>query len=294
MLHTKATAKLACCIALAVGSAAGAAQQTGTSAQRERGDLDKIRKVSTLIGAHVVNRANTTIADVRDLVLSPEGAVKYVVLGFGGVAGVGERFTAAPFDVMDVRCDDGKWGVNLEMAADEFKKAPTFRSDNYAELTDPNWIARIDQFFTPRSQSEHPDKASAREHKAVEHVLLASKIRGVKAKNNQDEELGKIEDLLLDKDGRAVFVILGRGGLVGIGENYIPIPWSKLALSKTQEGNSIIVRIDTTKGQLEKAPVVKGSDYATMLGSGFAKEVRHYFGVKEPEEESSGAERDKR
>ena len=182
MLDTKTRVKLACCIALAFGTAVVAAQQTGASAGRERGDLDKIRKVSTLIGTHVVNRAKMTVAEVRDLVVSPEGAVKFAVLGFGGVAGVGESYTAAPFDVMDIRQDDGKWSVNLEMPAEEFKKAPLIRSEDYGELTDPQWIARVDQFFTPRSESENKERpgdagSTTRDHRAVIHVILASKVR---------------------------------------------------------------------------------------------------------------------
>ena len=299
MLDTKTRVTLACCIALASGTTVLAAQQTGTSAGRERGDLDKIRKVSTLIGTHVVNRANTTVADVRDLVLSPEGDVKFAVLGFGGVAGVGESYTAAPFDVMDVRVDDGKWAVNLEMAAEEFKKAPTIRSEDYRELTDPQWIARIDHFFTPRSESENKERpgtagGATRDHRAVIHVILASKVRGAKPKNTENHELGKLEDLLLDRDDRVAFAILGRGGLIGIDENFIPVPWAKLSLSKAKESTAIAVSIDATKEQLEKAPIIKGDNYATLLARGFAKEVRHYFGVKEAEETGAEVEREKR
>ena len=233
MLDTKRTVKLVCCMVIALAAATSAAQQS-TTADRERGDLDKIRKVSTLLGTHVVNRSNTTIAELRDLVFSPEGAVKYAILGFGGVAGVGETYTAAPFDVMEVRSDDGKWAVNLEMAAEDIKRAPAIKTDNYAELRNDQWIARVDQFFSPRSESDNKEKPRAdtatREHRAVEHVILASKLRGAKPKNAKDEELGKIEDLLLDRQDKVVFVVLGRGGVLGIGENYIPVPWSKLSL----------------------------------------------------------------
>jgi hypothetical protein len=195
---------------------------------------------------------------------------------------------------MDVRLAGEKWTVNLETAAEDLKKAPVIRSENYSELTDPNWIARVDEFFSPRSESERKDKkeagADTRGHRAVEHVILASKVRGDKPKNAQNEELGKLEDVLLDRRSHVAFVVLGRGGLVGIGESYIPVSWSKLSLRKAQEGNTITVTIDATKEQLEKAPVVKGDNYATLLARGFAKEVRHYFGVKEPEEPANGAE----
>jgi hypothetical protein len=229
------------------------------------------------------------------LALSPEGVVKFVVLGHGGVAGVGQTYTAAPFDALDVRLDEAKWAVYLEMATDDLKKAPTITSEDYRELTDQQWVARADQFFTARNKSANKPKtgdgSAARECQAVEHVILASKLCGAKPKNTQNEELGKIEDLLLDRSYRVAFVILGRGGVVGIGESYVPVPWSKLSLSKSKENNEILVTLDATKGHLEKAPVVKGDDYATLLGRGFADEVRRYFGVTERGEAVSGAER---
>lgn len=288
MLDTKKSIGLACCIALALGIASAGAQQSGSSAGKERGDLDRIRKTSTLIGTHVLNRANTTIADIRDLVLSPEGDIQYAILGVGGVAGVGETYLAAPFDVLDVGLDEGKWVVNLEMQPEDLKKAPTLKSDNYNELTDEQWIKSVDQFFSSRTESEAKSAArgdsGAREHRAVKHVLLASKVRGVKPRNKQDESLGKVEDLLFDQHKRVVFVVLGRGGVLGLGENYVPVPWSVLTIRKATDTNDISVMIDATKSQLEKAPVIKGSDYSTLLGRGFADEVRRYFGVTERSE----------
>jgi len=235
MLDTKTTLKLACYMALALGTAALAAQQRSIPTPGERGDLDEIRKVSTLIGTHVMDRSNTKIADLRDLVLSPEGSVLYAILGRGGVAGVGETYTAAPFDALEIRPADGKWSVNFDMTAEDLKKAPTIRSENYRELTDPQWIARVNQFFHPRGaskeRSERTTGEAQGESRAVESVLLATKIRAAKLSNAQDENLGKVEDLLLDRVHRVAFAIVGRGGVLGVGENSIPIPWSKLSLA---------------------------------------------------------------
>jgi len=296
MLNTKTTVKLACCMVLALGTAATAAQQRSAATAGERGDLDEIRKVSTLIGTNVVNRANTKIADIRDLVLSPEGTVLYAILGFGGVAGVGETYTAVPFDLPEVRHVDGKWAVNLDLTTDDLKKAPTIQSENYRELTDPQWVARVNQFFRPRgeskAQSEQGTGLAQREPRAVEWVLLATKMRAARLKNAQNEDLGKVEDLLLDRTYHVVFVIVGRGGVLGIGEHYIPVPWSKLALTQNPESAAVTVMIDATKAQLEKAPLVKGDNYATLLAPGFADEVRRYFGVTQ-RRAATGAERER-
>jgi len=283
MLDTRMTVKLACCLALAIGTAAMAAQQRTTPAPEERGDLDAIRKVSTLIGTQVVNRANTRVAHLRDLVLSPGGDVLYVVLGYGGVGGVGETDTAAPLDALEIRQADGKWAVVLDMTADDLKKAPTIRSENYRELTDPQWAARVHQFFRPRDESRaRPEEGAGsanRPPRAVEWVLLATKIRGSTLKNPQNEDLGKIEDLLLNRRYRVAFLIVGRGGALSIGEHYIPVPWSRLGLTTNPQTAAVTVSIDATKDQLEKAPLVKGGDYATLMDPGFADEVRHYFGT---------------
>jgi hypothetical protein len=270
-------------MALALDTAALAAQRRSTPTSGERGDLDEIRGVSALIGTHVMNRANTKVADLRDLVLSPGGDVLYAVLGRGGVGGIGETDTAAPFDALEVRHADGKWAVNLDMTADDLKKAPTIQSKNYRELTDPQWVARIRQFFRPRgeskAQAEEGTGPAQRERRADEWVLLATKIRDARLKNPQNEDLGKVEDLLLDRMHRVAFLIVGRGGVLGVGEHYIPVPWSELSLGYNQETAAVTVSIDATRAQLEKAPLVKGDNYATLLAPGFADEVRHYFGA---------------
>jgi hypothetical protein len=270
MLDTKTTAKLACCMALALGTAVMAAQERNTPAGGERGDLDEIRKVSTLIGTDVMNRANTKVAHLRDLVLSPAGDPRYVILGYGGVGGVGETYTAAPVAALEIRHPDGKWAVTLDRNAEDLKKAPTIQSDNYRELTDPQWIDRSHEFFCPSGTAKD---------RPVERVRLASKIRSAKLKNPRNEDLGKVEDLLLDRAHHAVFVVVGRGGVLGIGEHYIPVPWSKVGLNFDQETAAVTVSLDATKAQLEKAPVIKGDNYATLLAPGFSDQVRRYFGA---------------
>lgn len=283
MLDTKITATLTCCAAIALGATTLSAQQSKIQDARKPGDLDVIRKVSTLIGTNVMNHTNTKIAVLRDLAFSRAGSAEYAILGFGGVAGVGESYTAVPFDLLGVRHDDGKWAVNLDMTTDDLKKAPLVKSENYRELWDPHWIARVDQFVRVRGESvHHPERtteAGQREHRIVDRLLLATKIRAATLKNMQNQDLGKVEDLLLDRADRVVFVIIGRGGVLGVNENYIPIPWSKLGVGENRENAAVSVAIEASKAQLEKAPLVKGDNYATLLAPGFADQVREYFGV---------------
>ena len=284
MFNIKATARLAFFATFALGGTiAVRAQQPSDHPARKPGDLVAIRKVSTLVGTDVMNHTNSKIATLRDVAFSRDGAAAYAIVGCGGVAGVGESYTALPFDLLGVRNDEGKWAVNLDMTAENLKKAPIIKSENYNELLDPAWIRLVDQFVKVHGESaHHPSRTSdaiEREHRIVDRVLLATKIRAGAFRNPQNQSLGKVEDLVLDQTDRVVFVIIGRGGVLGVGENYIPVPWSKLSLSENRANAAVSVVIDATKAQLEKAPLVKGDNYATLLAPGFPDQVREYFGV---------------
>jgi hypothetical protein len=274
MVKFRTTAALGCCIVLGLGTAGVADQQTSAPVTEERGDLDAIRKVSTLLGTTVVNRDNSTIAHVRDLVLSAEGDVLYVILGQGGVARVGETDFAAPFGALDLRPAAGKWTAVLDMTAEDLKRAPSIRSENYREFTEPKWIASVHQFFRSR---EAPGAAN-RAPRAVERVLLATKIYHSKLRNAQNDDLGKIEDLLLNRMHRVAFLIVGTGGVLSIGEHYVPVPWSRVGINTNPQNAAVTVAVNANQAQMERAPLVK-SDYATLLEPGFADQVRHYFGA---------------
>ena len=56
----------------------------------------------------------------------------------------------------------------------------------------------------------------------------ASKLIGLTVYNDQDEKLGDISEILLDKSGKADFVVIGVGGFLGIGQQDIMVEMSKL------------------------------------------------------------------
>ncbi len=62
-------------------------------------------------------------------------------------------------------------------------------------------------------------------------ALVATALLHKTVHNAQDEELGTIRNLLLDRDGRISFVILAQGGVLGLGEDLYAIPWKALQVS---------------------------------------------------------------
>jgi sporulation protein YlmC with PRC-barrel domain len=72
----------------------------------------------------------------------------------------------------------------------------------------------------PAAQSTAP--------KAHGEMWRSSKLIGLSIYNDQNEKLGDISEILLDKSGKADFVVIGVGGFLGIGQQDIMVEMSKL------------------------------------------------------------------
>jgi len=56
----------------------------------------------------------------------------------------------------------------------------------------------------------------------------ASKLIGVNVYNDNNDKIGEIEELIVDKASKVENVVLGVGGFLGMGEHYVAIPMDKL------------------------------------------------------------------
>jgi sporulation protein YlmC with PRC-barrel domain len=74
------------------------------------------------------------------------------------------------------------------------------------------------------SKSDAPAANSA----AHKDGWRASKLSGVDVYNEQNEKIGDISDVILDKSGKAAAVIIGVGGFLGMGEHLVSVPFDKV------------------------------------------------------------------
>jgi sporulation protein YlmC with PRC-barrel domain len=56
----------------------------------------------------------------------------------------------------------------------------------------------------------------------------SSKLIGVNVYNDNNEKIGDIQELSVDKSGKVDNVVLGVGGFLGMGEHYVAVPMEKL------------------------------------------------------------------
>lgn len=82
---------------------------------------------------------------------------------------------------------------------------------------------------------------------------------GADVVNPQGDDLGDVYDVVMNPEtGNISYLVLGRGGVFGIGERHVPVPWDAF---KVTAGNSMMV-LDTTKSNLDAAPRVQANHFS--------------------------------
>jgi sporulation protein YlmC with PRC-barrel domain len=90
--------------------------------------------------------------------------------------------------------------------------------------------------FAQTPSSENKAAASSEKSAPISEQSLkgdwrASKVVGLNVYNNNNEKIGSINDLLLDKSGNIKAVVVGVGGFLGMGEHLVAIGFDKLKFS---------------------------------------------------------------
>ena len=82
---------------------------------------------------------------------------------------------------------------------------------------------------TPTATS---DKAgAAMQESSLKGDWRASKLVGLKVYNDNNENVGSINDLLMDKSGNIKAAVIGVGGFLGMGEHLVAVSFDKLKFS---------------------------------------------------------------
>ena len=92
------------------------------------GHTDAIR-ASRVIGTTVYNTAGDNIGEIEDVILEKTANdIMFAVVGFGGFLGIGEKFHAVPWSVLDY--DKERGGYVVPFTKEQLKQPLPMRSTN--------------------------------------------------------------------------------------------------------------------------------------------------------------------
>jgi len=93
--------------------------------------------------------------------------------------------------------------------------------------------------------------ASGAPLKAVAH--RSSKIVGMAVKNRANEDLGKIEDLVVDEGGTVRYAAVSFGGFLGFNNKLFAVPWKAFSIKHDAGSSTNYVELNVSRKYLEGA-----------------------------------------
>jgi sporulation protein YlmC with PRC-barrel domain len=111
----------------------------------------------------------------------------------------------------------------------------------------------------------------------IRRVMSAGTLTGDRVRNSTGEDLGKIEEIMLDvPTGRVAYAVLSYGGFLGLGNKLFAVPWQALTLN--ERDHEFILDMD--QNRLENAPGFDKDEWPDMADPTFGSQIHEYYGSK--------------
>jgi sporulation protein YlmC with PRC-barrel domain len=78
------------------------------------------------------------------------------------------------------------------------------------------------------AQNPTTDRSNINTAVHMEGQWRASKVIGVNVYNENNDKIGDIQEIIIDKSAKVDNVVIGVGGFLGLGEHYVAVPMEKL------------------------------------------------------------------
>jgi sporulation protein YlmC with PRC-barrel domain len=117
---------------------------------------------------------------------------------------------------------------------------------------------------------------NATDQRETSSLIASDKVEGTNVYRSDGESIGEIERVMIDKrSGNVAYAVMSFGGILGIGEDYYPLPWSQLKYNEQLGG----YQVDLSETQLTDAPKF-GKQQDWDWNEQRMSEVNTYYGVR--------------
>src|SRR5579862_386558 len=128
-------------------------------------------------------------------------------------------------------------------------------------------------------------ESAAKTAKGALTVIVKKSILGAKVINAQREDLGTIEDIVLDaRNNRVAYAILSFGGFLGMGDRHFAIPWEALSFDLSQK----VAVLDIDKDRLRNAPGFEQDNWPDMANPTWGSQIFRHYGYQPYWESATG------
>jgi len=260
-----------------------AARKEGQERDQVKVHVSHTFKSADIIGMAVKNKAGEHLGRIDDLVVDmKDGEIRYAALSFGGVAGIGSKLFAVPWQAMTFvfgeASNKNERHFVFDVTKDQLDNAPGFDSSHWPNVADPKWAASIDKHFNVKRQeqpaAEH--KIEGKQTIAFETVFRASKVKGMDVRNDANENLGDVNELVIDmKDGHVKYLALSFGSVFTGGNKLFAVPLNAFTLK--HDNNKTFFVLHVSQEALKNAPGFDKNNWPNTADPNWAKDIDSFY-----------------
>jgi sporulation protein YlmC with PRC-barrel domain len=268
-----------------LGSFAAAARADEPANRRGEAKVNvaHILRSGDVIGLSVQNKAGEHLGKIDDLVVDMKsGDVRYAALSHGGVAGIGSKLFAVPWQAMTfVMGEPNKPNSRhfvFDKTKDELDNAPSFDSSHWPNVADAKWAASVDKHYNVNRQEEPSPKSTEgqRQTVAYETVFRASKIKGMDVRNAGNDNLGSIDEIVIDMNKHHVkYMVLSYGSWFTGGNKLFAVPLHSLTLNHANDKTFFVAHV--SQDTLKNAPGFDKDRWPNVADPNWAKTIDTYY-----------------
>lgn len=222
--------------------------------QRAEGSL-----VTNIIGESVYNGTGDNaenIGKITDVVFDERGEVKSVVIGVGGFLGIGTKNVVFDYKKMQWAERNGDRWLIAQTTKDELTAQPDFDRRPY-DPTPPPASADNAAPAAPSTSAQNTTPAPAAPAEPVKRAEgnLATNIIGETVYNGTGDDaqnIGDVNDIVINKEAKAQSLVIGVGGFLGIGEKNVAYDFDKAQWAERNGDRWLVAQ--TTREELTAQP----------------------------------------
>jgi len=166
----------------------------------------------------------------------------------------------------------------FDVSKEQLENTPGFDSSHWPNVADPQWSASVDKHYNfDRTAQASANTDNARQTTvAYETVFRASKIKGMDVRNDKNEHLGDIDDMVVDvTKGHVKYLALSYGSWFTGGNKLFAVPLSSFTL--THDNNKTFFTVHVSQDALKNAPGFDKSNWPDTADPNWAKGIDSYY-----------------
>jgi sporulation protein YlmC with PRC-barrel domain len=107
-------------------------------------------------------------------------------------------------------------------------------------------------------------------------LIASDKVEGTAVRNSSGDKVGTIERVMIDKrTGKAAYAVMSFGGFLGMGQDYVALPWHVLRYNENLDA----YELNVTENQLRGAPAVASGWDTGIVSRDWERNLHNYYGV---------------